>query len=74
MLKNKSTRAALARAGFIATLFVACLAGGNVWDAYPGNPVLKPGAPGEWDAGALGSMTVLTGGDGEPGGFDKDAV
>jgi len=29
------------------------------WTNYPSNPVLKPGAKGEWDAGALGSMTVL---------------
>jgi len=29
------------------------------WTNYPSNPVLKPGGKGEWDAGALGSMTVL---------------
>ena len=29
------------------------------WTNYSANPVLKPGAKGEWDAGALGSMTVL---------------
>src|SRR5271157_3322016 len=26
---------------------------------YPNNPLLQPGAKGEWDAGAMGSMTVL---------------
>ena len=35
------------------------LAGSNRWAIYPNNPVLRPGAKGEWDAGALGSMTVL---------------
>ena len=29
------------------------------WSIYPDNPVLRPGAKGEWDAGALGTMTVL---------------
>jgi hypothetical protein len=29
------------------------------WQVYSNNPVLRPGARGEWDAGALGSMTVL---------------
>jgi hypothetical protein len=29
------------------------------WQIYSNNPVLRPGAKGEWDAGALGSMTVL---------------
>ena len=29
------------------------------WQIYTNNPVLRPGAKGEWDAGALGSMTVL---------------
>lgn len=31
--------------------------------AYAGNPVLRPGEKGSWDAGALGSMTVLKAGD-----------
>ncbi|MCX6929791.1 MAG: hypothetical protein NT154_42240 [Verrucomicrobia bacterium] len=35
------------------------LAGTNRWVIYTNNPVLRPGAPGDWDAGALGSMTVL---------------
>ncbi|MCX6879599.1 MAG: hypothetical protein NTW21_38210 [Verrucomicrobia bacterium] len=35
------------------------LAGTDRWAVYPHNPVLQPGAKGEWDAGALGSMTVL---------------
>jgi predicted GH43/DUF377 family glycosyl hydrolase len=30
---------------------------------YEGNPVLQPGAEGTWDAGALGSMSVLKVGD-----------
>ena len=29
------------------------------WREYSGNPVLEPGKAGEWDAGALGSMSVL---------------
>lgn len=29
------------------------------WSVYPKNPVLRPGADGEWDAGALGTMTGL---------------
>jgi hypothetical protein len=35
------------------------LAGTNRFAAYPNNPVLSPGPEGSWDAGALGSMTVL---------------
>jgi len=35
------------------------MAGTDHWAVYPDNPVLRPGAKGEWDAGALGSMTVL---------------
>jgi beta-fructofuranosidase len=35
------------------------LAGTNCWAVCPNNPVLRPGAKDEWDAGALGSMTVL---------------
>lgn len=35
------------------------LAGGDRWAIYPNNPVLRPGGKGAWDAGALGSMTVL---------------
>jgi predicted GH43/DUF377 family glycosyl hydrolase len=38
---------------------VRALAGAKPWAVYPHNPVLRPGAPGAWDAGALGSMTVL---------------
>jgi hypothetical protein len=29
------------------------------WQPWAGNPVLTPGPAGSWDAGALGSMTVL---------------
>jgi len=39
------------------------LAGAERWAAYTNNPVLRPGAKGAWDAGALGSMTVLKAGD-----------
>ena len=35
------------------------LAGAGRWQPYTNNPVLRPGPPGSWDAGALGSMTVL---------------
>jgi predicted GH43/DUF377 family glycosyl hydrolase len=38
---------------------VRALAGTDHWAVYPHNPVLRCGASGEWDAGALGSMTVL---------------
>lgn len=33
------------------------------WIDFQGNPVLTVGAPGSWDAGALGSMSVLKVGD-----------
>ena len=29
------------------------------WHPYHGNPVLSPGPPGSWDAGALGTMSVV---------------
>lgn len=35
------------------------LGGASGFREYPRNPVLKPGPPGSWDAGALGSMTVV---------------
>lgn len=35
------------------------LAGSDHFVPYSNNPVLQPGAKGTWDAGALGSMTVL---------------
>ena len=35
------------------------LGGKMGFKAYDANPVLTVGAPGEWDAGALGSMTVI---------------
>jgi predicted GH43/DUF377 family glycosyl hydrolase len=35
------------------------LAGARGFVPYLGNPVISPGAVGEWDAGALGSMTVV---------------
>ncbi len=35
------------------------LGGTRGFREYPRNPVLKPGSPGSWDAGALGSMTVV---------------
>ena len=39
------------------------LAGKQGFKPYEGNPVLSKGGPGEWDAGALGSMTVIKVGD-----------
>jgi len=33
------------------------------WQPFTNNPVLEPGAAGSWDAGALGSMSVLRVGD-----------
>jgi len=36
--------------------------GAGHWEIYTNNLVLRPGAKGEWDAGALGSMTVLKAG------------
>jgi hypothetical protein len=38
---------------------VKALAGEKEWREYGGNPVLRTGETGTWDAGALGSMTVL---------------
>jgi len=35
------------------------LGGKSGFEVYAGNPVLKPGPEGTWDAGALGSMSVL---------------
>lgn len=35
------------------------LAGKKHFKAYAGNPVLSPGKRGAWDAGAIGSMTVV---------------
>jgi len=35
------------------------MAGADHWAVYTNNPVLRPGAQGEWDAGALGTMSVL---------------
>lgn len=34
------------------------LAGRDGFKVYAGNPILSPGKPGEWDAGAIGSVTV----------------
>jgi hypothetical protein len=39
------------------------LAGKCEWKKYPGNPVLKPGAEGEWDSWTLATMNVLKVGD-----------
>lgn len=39
------------------------LAGKDGWKVYDGNPVIKTGKKGEWDAGALGSMSVIKVGD-----------
>lgn len=35
------------------------LAGTKSFVPYDGNPVIRPGAEGQWDAGALGSMSVI---------------
>jgi hypothetical protein len=35
------------------------LASKDGFKPFDGNPVISPGSPGSWDAGALGSMTVL---------------
>jgi predicted GH43/DUF377 family glycosyl hydrolase len=35
------------------------LGGTGGFEEYRENPVLKPGLPGSWDAGALGSMTIV---------------
>jgi len=44
-------------------IFMTCqvqqLAIAQEWESYENNPVLTMGEPGTWDAGALGSMTVL---------------
>lgn len=42
---------------------VARLAGTERFKVYESNPVLSPGERGEWDAGAIGSMTVVQIGD-----------
>jgi hypothetical protein len=34
-------------------------AGAGHWEVDTDNPVFRPGGEGEWDAGALGSMTVV---------------
>ncbi len=39
------------------------MAGKDDFKPFDGNPVLRPGAKGEWDAGALGTMNVLKVGD-----------
>jgi len=38
---------------------VRSLGGTDHWNPYPRNPVIKPGKKGHWDAGALGSMSVV---------------
>ena len=42
-----------------ATLEAVVWAAPGRWQLFTNNPVLRPGAKGEWDAGALGSMSVL---------------
>ena len=39
---------------------VRALAVKDGWNVFAGNPVIDCGDEGQWDAGALGSMTVLT--------------
>ena len=48
---------------FPAAAVTGDLAGTGHWEVYSNNPVLRLGTKGEWDAGALGSMTVLRVGD-----------
>jgi len=38
------------------------LAGKTGWKKYPGNPILSPGGPDEWDRWAIMSMTVVRAG------------
>lgn len=42
----------------LAAAAVESLAGSDGFQVYEQNPILSPGTPGEWDAGAIGSMTV----------------
>ncbi len=48
---------------------ISCISGDDsekvrsIWKAYDGNPVLSVGETDAWDAGALGSMSVLKVGD-----------
>ena len=35
------------------------IAGKDSWKPYSGNPVMAPGKEGQWDAGSLGSMSVI---------------
>jgi hypothetical protein len=44
-----------ARAGTVADPF----SGGGAWLPYTNNPILTPGPPGSWDAGAIETMTVV---------------
>jgi hypothetical protein len=47
------------RASALDVADVKKLGGKRSWKVYVDNPVLAPGKEGEWDAGALGSMSVL---------------
>lgn len=38
---------------------VVAIAGTNGFKVFAGNPVLSPGKQGEWDSGAIGSMTIV---------------
>jgi hypothetical protein len=68
MIKQESAYAVKAASAF--TIILLCLSargqvtteptiGGNKWQAYTNNPILSPGPPGSWDAGALETMTVV---------------
>ena len=52
--------------GWGATLGYAESTDGVTWAEYPGNPVLEPGEPGEWDSAYRGQVAVL-----EDGGLYK---
>ncbi|MHC4337939.1 MAG: glycoside hydrolase family protein [Planctomycetota bacterium] len=38
-------------------------AGQSGWKAYPGNPIISPGSPGQWDSWGVMSMSVVKVGD-----------
>jgi hypothetical protein len=46
-------------AGAYTTQAIRQHAGTTAWKEYQDNPVVKLGAKGQWDSGALGSMTVI---------------
>ncbi len=57
---KRETRTALSSSVIDSLMQVSSTEG---FQPYSGNPVIEPGSEGSWDAGALGSMTVLKVGD-----------